>query len=100
MNYDMNTAELQQPKQDGCCHPNGPSEEVGSEDGPGFNVFLPRHGLVLVLRAGAFKRQQSPEGSLMVNDSELLIKRLQRAPFPALVAVLFSHFMRIEHRKS
>lgn len=100
MNYDMNTAGLQQPKRDGCCHPNGPSEEVGSEDGPGFNVFLPRHGLVLVSRAGAFKRQQSPEGSLMVNDSELLIKRLQRAPFPALVAVLFSHFMRIEHRKS
>lgn len=68
----MNSAEIQQPRQDGCCHPNGPSEEVGSEDGPGFNVFLSRHGLVLVLRAGAFKRQRSPKGSPMVNDLSYL----------------------------
>lgn len=45
-------------------------------------------------------RQQSPEDSLMVNDIELLIKGLQGAPFPLLVAVLFSHLVRIEHEKS
>lgn len=68
----MNTAEPRQPRQDGCCHRDGPSEEVGSEEGPGVTVLLPRGSRVLV---------SSPGASLMVNDNWVTYEEAPKGTF-------------------